>query len=140
MNKTEVHVSQYPDTFYRVSLKAIIRNHAGEVLVCKEYDSDSFSLPGGGWDHGETEKEALARELHEEVGYVGDFKYQPLNAEPFWMESKQAWLLWIVYDVSPDNYDFKIGEYCSCVEFVNPKIFKESTHRIEQWIYKHLAS
>ena len=137
MELSNNHTSQYPSTFYRVSLKAIIRNNKGEVLVCKEYDSTSWSLPGGGWDHGETEKEALARELREEVGYVGDFKSTPVTTSVFWLESKQAWLLWIVYDVIPDNQNFTTGEYCSMVKFINPDEFENSNHKTEGWIYEY---
>lgn len=140
MTEDKQQVSKYPTTFYRVSLKAIIRNEKGEVLVCKEYDSTSWSLPGGGMDHGETEKEALARELQEEVGYIGDFNSTPIVTESFWIESKQVWLLWIVYDVVPANYIFSTGEYCSEVEFVDPKSLEGSEHRTEQWIHEHFKN
>ena len=132
------HQSQYPNTFYRVSLKAVIRNEAGEILVNKEYDSDSWSLPGGGWDHGETEHEALARELYEEVGFQGDFKAQQFKTQVFWLESKQAWLLWIVYDVWPDNYKFSVGEYSTEIAFIDPITFRYSVGRAEKWIYENL--
>ena len=55
--------SIYPEAFYRVSLKAIIRNALGHVLLVKESGSESWSFPGGGIDHGETELDALRREL-----------------------------------------------------------------------------
>ena len=70
-NTNDPHPSQYPNTFYRVSVKAIIRDNEGRILVNKEGSSSSWGLPGGGWDHGETEREALARELEEEIGYTG---------------------------------------------------------------------
>ena len=73
------HTSQYPNTFYRVSLKAVIRDSDGRVLVNKEQDSTTWNLPGGGWDHGESEFEALARELKEEIGYDGE--YEQIKAE-----------------------------------------------------------
>lgn len=133
------HKSQYPNTFYRVSLKAVIRNAKDEVLVNKEYDSDSWSLPGGGWDHGETEHEALARELYEEVGFKGGFKSSPIKTAVFWLESKQAWLLWIVFEVTPDNYNFSVGEYSTEVAFVDPKSLTGSTHRSEKWIAENLV-
>lgn len=58
----------------------------------------------------------------------------------FWLESKQAWLLWIVYDIAPENYIFKVGEYCSAVEFIDPKKFKDSEHRAEKWIYEYFKN
>lgn len=137
MNTTP-HISQYPTTFYRVSLKAVIRNEKGEVLVNKEQDSDTWNLPGGGWDHGETEREALARELHEEVGYTGGFTAKPFATATFWLESKQAWLLWVVYDVTPENNDFSAGIDSSEVTFINPKNLKDATSFEEQWICENL--
>jgi len=131
--------SQYPSTFYRVSLKAVVRNKKGEVLVNKEYDSSDWSLPGGGWDHGETEHEALARELKEEVGYEGEFTSRPFATEVFWVESKQAWLLWIVYEVETEHKGFSIGEYSTEVAFMDPQAFKDSMNRTEQWIFDHLS-
>lgn len=59
-----------PTTFYRVSLKAVIRDEEGKILVVKENGSN-WTLPGGGWDHGESERDALARELYEEVNFEG---------------------------------------------------------------------
>lgn len=134
----EKHVSQYPNTFYRVSLKAIIRDQNGNVLVNKEQDSTTWNLPGGGWDHGETEKEALARELFEEVGYKGDFKSELFRTAVFWIESKQAWLLWIVYNVTTENQDFSIGADSSEFTFIDPKLLEYATSFEEQWIYSNL--
>ena len=134
----EEHISQYPTTFYRVSLKAVIRNDKGEILVCEEADGDDWSLPGGGWDHCETEHQALARELKEEVDYDGGFTASPIATKVFWVESKQAWLLWIVYDVETDNRNFGVGESTSAVTFINPEAFKDTEHRNERWIYENL--
>ena len=49
-----------PDKFYRVAVKAIIRNDAGDILLVKER-TDSWSIPGGGLDYGEEAKTALRR-------------------------------------------------------------------------------
>lgn len=133
----EAYVSKYPSTFYRVSLKAVIRDSDNRILAVKEYDSDTWNLPGGGWDHGETEKEALARELSEEVGYQGDFTYQLLKTMVFWLESRQAWLLWIVYDVKTENMDFRVGAYCSAVDFIHPEEFGDT--RVGHWVAKNLV-
>jgi 8-oxo-dGTP pyrophosphatase MutT (NUDIX family) len=133
--QTTNHISQYPSTFYRVSLKAIIRNTKGYILVNKEGGSTTWNLPGGGWDHGETEHEALARELKEEVGYEGGFTARPSATAVFWLESKKAWLLWIVYDVQPEHSNFTTGEESSEVVFIDPRSFKDATSFEERWIY-----
>lgn len=132
-------ISQYPSSFYRVSLKAVIYNEKGEVLVNREGTSDTWSLPGGGWDHGETEHEALARELYEEVGYKGDFNAQPFATKVFWVESKRAYLLWIVYNVTTENMDFNVGQDSSELTFIDPQSLDASSEsRAEQWIRANL--
>lgn len=60
------------DYLFRVSLKAVIRNENGELLVVKERGRDVWELPGGGMDHGETFEEAMKRELFEEISYQGN--------------------------------------------------------------------
>ena len=37
---------QYPESFYRVSVKAVIQNNAGEVFAIHE--GEDWTLPGGG--------------------------------------------------------------------------------------------
>lgn len=131
-------ISKYPSTFYRVTLKAVIRDDEGRVLVVKEHDSDAWNLPGGGWDHGETEREALARELYEEVGYEGDFHYRFFKTGVFWLKSKQAWMLWIVYDVKTENMIFSPGVDCSEISFVHVAELGDTSTE-EGWIKEHLV-
>ena len=66
------------DYLYRVSIKALIYNDAGQILVVKEDGRPLWDLPGGGMDYGETFESALKRELYEEVGYKGNLRYQLL--------------------------------------------------------------
>ena len=69
--------SQCADYLYRISLKSLIYNEAGQILVVKEIDRTYWDLPGGGMDFGETIESSLKRELYEEVGYKGNLRYQP---------------------------------------------------------------
>ncbi|HUD11058.1 MAG TPA: NUDIX hydrolase [Candidatus Saccharimonadia bacterium] len=65
MNEIDKRLTTVGTCLYRVSLKIIvIRRH--ELLVVKE-NAGWYSLPGGGWDYGEELREALARELREEI-------------------------------------------------------------------------
>ena len=131
--------SQYPSTFYRVSLKAVIRDDQGRVLVNKEGSMDTWNLPGGGWDHGETEHEAIARELYEELGYRGGFSAKPRATATYWLESKQAYLLWIVYDVNTEHMNFRIGEDSTDVAFIHPDEFRrQANSKAEKWIADNL--
>lgn len=133
------HVSKYPSTFYRVSLKAVIRDEQGGVLVNKEGDSDTWNLPGGGWDHGETEHEALARELKEELGYEEGFTSAIRATTTMWVETKQAYLLWIVYDIVPETMNFSVGEDSTEIAFIHPDEFRKNARsEAEQWIADNL--
>jgi len=126
---------KYPTTFYRVSLKAIIRNENGEVLVVKENGSQ-WSLPGGGMDHGESVHEALQRELYEEALIEAPFQETLVDSATMYMERQEAWLLWLVFNVAIDNVQFGVGEDADEVAFMNPAIFKESEYRSEQLVYE----
>ena len=67
-----MQLGRYPNTFYRVSIKALIKNDKGEILVVKEHQ-DKWELPGGGLDHGESIHECLRCELQEELNITNDF-------------------------------------------------------------------
>jgi 8-oxo-dGTP pyrophosphatase MutT (NUDIX family) len=56
-------------------------NDQGEVLVVKEVGRTWWDLPGGGMDHGEDIKSALARELKEEVNLSSNFTYRVIDVE-----------------------------------------------------------
>ena len=131
-------ISKYPSSYYRISVKVVIRDEQGRVLVCKEGTSDTWSLPGGGWDHGESEREALARELHEEVGYAGEFASQIVDTAIFWVDSKEAWLLWLVYEVTPATFDFSVGHDSSAIAWIEPHEFANHRSNAEKWIYENL--
>jgi len=134
--------SVIPSSFYRISLKAIIRNDKGEVLVNREDGRDHWSLPGGGWDHGETDIECLKRELFEEVGYTGELTAKPIatTREPMFMPTKKAWLLWIVYEGAPETMEFTVGEESDEIKFADPELFKNSESRSERLIYQFCAT
>ena len=59
---------------YRPNVAAIIMNRDGEVLICeRKNNARAWQFPQGGVDKGETLKEALYREVWEEVGLKSKF-------------------------------------------------------------------
>lgn len=129
-------ISKYPEAMYRVSLKAIIRNQHGEVL-CVQEGSRAWSLPGGGMDHGETEHEALARELKEEIAYEGAFTCRPIGVESRYMSWRQTYLLWIVYEVECEQTPPAIaGVDALDAAYHDTRKFRDSTNVAEQLVYK----
>ena len=64
---------------YRPNAAFILRNSAGEILVCERSDwSGCWQFPQGGVKRGETVLEALHREVHEELG-LGPENYRILS-------------------------------------------------------------
>lgn len=129
---------KYPNTFYRVSTKAIIKNASGKVLVVKEKGSN-WSLPGGGLDHGESVHDALMRELFEEVLITAPFQEELVATESMYVEDKEAWLLWLVFNIRIENFEFGVGKDADEVAFVDPRQFIESPYRSERLVYKYAA-
>ena len=110
------------DYLYRISLKALIYNNAGQILVVKEIDRTYWDLPGGGIDFGETIKSSLKRELLEEVGYKGDLRYQLFDAsDEMYIERINANQICFYFRVWPENFDFIPGEEGDEVMFINPE-------------------
>lgn len=125
-----------PNTYFRISIKAIIRNEKDEVLCVKEAGS-SWTLPGGGLDHGEDIKAGFARELHEEILLIGDFDMTFVDLKQMWMPVKKAWQMWLVFEVVPENMEFGLGVDADEWGFLDPARFKDSSSRTERWIYEY---
>lgn len=129
---------QYPNTYYRVSLKAVIRNRNGEVLCVKE-KTPFWELPGGGIDHGEDVQAALARELQEEIGYSGEFTFSPIDLVTLYDAANERCMMLIGFNVQlNDPYTPITGLDTQEVAWVDPLIFKDADARGSRAIY-HFA-
>jgi putative (di)nucleoside polyphosphate hydrolase len=54
---------------YRKNVAAVVLNKQGRILICRRSDVyKAWQLPQGGIDKGETPRQALLRELYEEIG------------------------------------------------------------------------
>jgi 8-oxo-dGTP diphosphatase len=125
------------DSLIRVSLKAVIIDEQGRVLVVKENGRDWWDIPGGGLDHGETIKEALARELLEEVLFKGDFEYEVLIAEdPRYLENHNLYQMRITFLVKPNVFDFGVGDDGDEIQFVDADIYEKSDLWTQRQIFK----
>lgn len=126
------------DSLIRVSLKAVILNEAGHVLVVKEHGRDWWDIPGGGLDHGESIKEALARELYEEVALQGEFEYETLLAEdPHYQKSNNLYQMRITFLVKPVKSEVGVGPDSDEVQFIDPKVFESSELITERKIFEY---
>lgn len=64
-------------THVRQKYAVIIARHDGKLLWCRHEERDTWEVPGGHIEEGETALEAAARELQEETGAV-DFTLTPV--------------------------------------------------------------
>lgn len=124
--------------FYRVSVKAIIRNKKGELLLVKEH-AGNWGLPGGGLDHGETAEAALRRELHEELAVHTVHTAEFAANYTFRHWSRLAWFMWLLYEVEVDSFDYRMAKDATDAAFFDITVLKESRKQIERHIYHALA-
>lgn len=129
-------IGKHPDTFYRVSLKAIIRDNNGKVLMVKE-NADDWDLPGGGFDHDLSIEDCLKKELFEEISFRGEIiEMKLLECAYQYLASKEANIFRAIYELKLSNDDFSIGQDAHAMEFIDPSIFKDSKNPYEQVIYR----
>ena len=132
-------MNDVPNTYYRGTIKAVIHDNNGAILVVKE-SSDFIDLPGGGIDHGETLQQAMTRELAEEIGYDGTFMMDLVGAEVLERRNGNGHVLFIVYNVTLQTpYSPTNGTDATEVFFVDPHQYKGETDRSLQMIYKYGA-
>lgn len=117
------HGSNRPDDYlYRISLKALIYDDKGHILVVKEAGRKHWDLPGGGIEHGESIEDGLARELHEEVSFDGVIVSSRVISvdDPVFLSEHSLWQLRIILAVETSQTDFSPGEDCSDIMFIDP--------------------
>jgi 8-oxo-dGTP pyrophosphatase MutT (NUDIX family) len=132
------HIKRKSDYLFRISMKGLVRNKQGLVLVVKETGRTWWDLPGGGMDHNESIKEAITRELNEEVNLIGDFTYRVIAIEePAFLEHAKVWQIRLVFEVTPVSMVFKPGEDGDEVIFIDPATLKNSDKLAEQKVYEY---
>lgn len=128
----------YNDSLYRLSLKCLIKNDDDEILVVKEAGRHFWDLPGGGMEHGESVRTAIARELKEEVGFDGAFTYTIIDLdEPFRLSSRAVWQARVVLEVKTSTNIFSVGVDADEIKFAHAIEFKDSALESEQKIYEY---
>ena len=127
----------YPNTIYRVSIKAYITDEQGRVFVVRENDKSGESwwcLTGGGLDHGETPEEGLKREIREELGIedvtVGEIAY----TKSFYLDRIDSWLIWIVYHAKINSSEFVFDDSVTDAKFLDMKELASSEDIFEKAI------
>lgn len=135
---TSTTAGRRTDYLYHISIKCLIKDERGYVLVVKETGRDWWDLPGGGMDHGEDITSAIARETREEVTLTGDFTYEIISVdEPAYLQAHDFWQVRLIFMVNPTNMTFSPGEDADEIAFINPETFRTSASEVEKRIYRY---
>lgn len=114
------------DYLYRLSIKGIIFNDVGEILFVKESGRDWWDLPGGGMDHGEDIKTAIAREMKEEVNLTGDFTYRIVYVDdPAELKNAKVLQVRLIFVIRPEVMEFSPGDDGDEIIFMSLERLKE---------------
>jgi ADP-ribose pyrophosphatase YjhB (NUDIX family) len=105
-----------PDSFYRVSVKALIRDKANRFLLVRE-DNGFWELPGGGLDFGESPSEGIQREIWEEMKLKTTF----ISPQPCYfftiLNHNDVYIANVIYETGLASFDFQATKECEEIRF-----------------------
>ncbi len=126
------------DYLYRISIKTLISNKSGEVLVVKESGRTWWDFPGGGMDHGEDIRSAIARELKEEVNFEGQFDFNIIGVEdPAYLQHANVMQVRLIFVIIPMTLPKSAGDEADEIKYVDPNDLKDSDNLVERKVYEY---
>lgn len=115
-----IAMSEIPNCFYRVSIKALILNETKDKFLICEEENGFWELPGGGLDWGMTPQEDLPREISEEMGLT----VTRVADNPSYFLTDQRgdagkWIANILFETEVEHLNFTPSDECVNIKFVN---------------------
>lgn len=111
--------------FYRVSIKGIVIDDEGRVLLSKE-DSGMWEMLGGGLDHGEDPTTCLRREIREETGltvtYISESPRYFITAPRL---NADTYIANVIYEINLQDLNFTPSDECQELRFFTPSEMRE---------------
>jgi len=119
-------------TMYRVSVKALIRNHQGDLMLWRHPNNLRW-IPWWWVEHGEWPREAMKREIQEELWVIPiTISEYPVRFYTYhrWPKKKYPWVANIYYDVEIDDTNLLLEDWYEEVRYFNFNELKE----LDTWI------
>ncbi|MFM2415174.1 MAG: hypothetical protein RI911_867 [Candidatus Parcubacteria bacterium] len=113
-----------PNTFYRVSVKAIIWNDTRTKFLLAQEKNGMWETPGGGLNWGEHVAACITRELHEEMGLsVIKVSQAPIAFIPMkeLFDSRYPYRGFVFYEVQVRDYAFVPSDECRSIGWFTPE-------------------
>jgi 8-oxo-dGTP diphosphatase len=116
--------------FYRISIKGIVIDSEGRILLTKE-DNDKWEMLGGGLDHGEDPLTCLKREIREETG-LSLTKIYPVPK--YFITSQRidnsSYIANLIYRIELKNLDFRPSDECQELRFFSLEDMKREYNNL----------
>lgn len=105
-------------SFYRVSVKALVRDEQGRILLAKQ-SNGKWDMLGGGLDHGEEPREGLTREIFEESGLrLLSMAQAPSHFLTVHNPNHDVYLANVIYEAELEHYEIIPSDECEELRFV----------------------
>lgn len=115
-------MSEIPNAFYRVSIKALILDETRTKFLIMREENGGWELPGGAFEYGANPQEDLTREIEEEMKLeVVSIAEHPSYFYSTYFERTGVWKGIVVYETSVKDLDFTPSDECTEIAFVSPE-------------------
>lgn len=105
--------------YYRVSVKGIVIDQDGRILLARESDN-TWDMLGGGLDHNEDPKDCLKREVQEETGliitHISESPRYFITAE---RPDKNVFIANVIYEIELNDLAFTSSDECEELRFLS---------------------
>ena len=113
--------------YYRVSVKGLMYDKEGRILLARE-SNGMWELLGGGLDHDEDPIACLKREIHEETGLtVTAVSDRPIYFLTTKRLDHDTYIANVIYEIELSNLNFTPSDECQELRFVTIEEMKSLT-------------
>lgn len=107
--------------YYRISVKGIVIDDDGRVLLSRE-DNGMWELLGGGLEHEEDPIDGLRREIREETGLeVTSVSPTPKYFITVKRRNKDSYMANVIYEIKLKDLAFTASDECQELRFFSPE-------------------